>query len=652
MGADFEFKLTDQGEPQLLFIDKGNQKVNVGSRLSDFNIEKKLGQGNFGSVCLVTSKITKKLYALKEIKGDDYDDSQREEVEREIKLLENLNHPHVIKYFTSFQENGNFYIIIEYINGGSLEALSEKVRQDNKLLTEKIVWDFLIQTLSGLVYLHENKNIVHRDIKPDNLLLDKEKNLKISDFGISAMARKDADESIKCHMTHIGPIQFMSSEMALGIDYDFKSDIYMLGLTFYFVLTGKLPEKKISNGSGNYNIIRNQNYLEEIPNYYSDSLKNFIKKLLTIKKEERPSSKKAFGEAVSHYTIKYLRITSILASLECFLAIPSVGPYFSSDKIRNLINNDQNERRYIVIKVIKDTLECGNPLNFNYEKVRLECWKLRTLFYTRDDGLAKKSMEVDLIEIIEDICNKLHRELNKSNEINNNAPLRGQNAINENYLDENGARIDEADENAVIRAAVKKFGENFRSKISDQLYYLVKTIYQCPECQRNIKYLTSFHCAHCLRPERCAMWLGKKNLNIIDLFKHNSKTRLFKDIELNCKFCSKIQNDINITKKLYTAPINLILAFEYSDENKFEFNIEEFINIYDFVQRTDICKTNYSLVGAIFTEKSEEDSVKYVSYTKDINGQWKYCNSKNIQKSNFEELKNHKHIKALFYTTL
>ena len=95
MGADFELTISQSGQPQLLFIDKGKEKVNVGSKLDDFNIEKQLGSGNFGSVSLVTSKLTKKLYALKEIKGDDYDNNQRAEVEREIKLLENLNHPHV-----------------------------------------------------------------------------------------------------------------------------------------------------------------------------------------------------------------------------------------------------------------------------------------------------------------------------------------------------------------------------------------------------------------------------------------------------------------------------------------------------------------------------------------------------------------------------
>ena len=182
MGADYEFTIDSSGKPQLFFIDKGNTNINVGSKLSNFTIEKELGKGNFGSVYLVTSKLTKKVYALKEIIGEMYNGAQKLEVEKEIRLLKDLNHPHVIKYFNSFMENGNFYIVIEYINGGSLENLYKQVSSEGKIISEKMIWDFLIQTLSGLVYLHENKKIIHRDIKPDNLLLDKENGLKISDL--------------------------------------------------------------------------------------------------------------------------------------------------------------------------------------------------------------------------------------------------------------------------------------------------------------------------------------------------------------------------------------------------------------------------------------------------------------------------------------
>ena len=301
---------------------------------------------------------------MKEIRGEIFNDNQRKEVEREIKLLEDLNHPHIIKYFTSFRENGNFYIVTEYINGGSLENLADRVHKEGKLLTEKIIWDFLIQTLSGLVYLHENKKIIHRDIKPDNLLLDKDHDLKISDFGVSAVNRSDADESVKCHNTCIGPIQFMAPEMFFEKEYSFKNDIYMLGITFFVVMSGKMPELKKEDEDG-MKILRLKNFEKMIPDYYSESLKKFILKLLTLEADKRPTARKAFAEAISHYTVKFLRITSILATLNCVSSLPTIGAYFNSEKITDRIKNDEHERKYVVTKVIKNALDYANPNNFN-----------------------------------------------------------------------------------------------------------------------------------------------------------------------------------------------------------------------------------------------------------------------------------------------
>ena len=127
MGADCELSIGPNGKLNFLFIDKGNKKVNVGNKLSDFVVQRQLGKGHFGSVSLVQSKLTNKVYAMKEIKSERYKNQQQQlEIQKEIKLLENLNHPHVITYFSSFSENNNVYIITEYLNGGNLEGLIKK----------------------------------------------------------------------------------------------------------------------------------------------------------------------------------------------------------------------------------------------------------------------------------------------------------------------------------------------------------------------------------------------------------------------------------------------------------------------------------------------------------------------------------------------
>ena len=633
MGGEIELMTDTNGKPQLLFIDKGGKKVNVGSKLSDFTIVKKLGEGHFGSVNLVTSKITKKLYAMKEIKENRYEsEKQRLEIQKEIKLLENLHHPHVITYFTSFRENGNFYIVTEYINGGSFEDLLKKNISQGKFIEEKTIWDLLVQSLSGLLYLHENKKIIHRDIKPDNILLDLEGRVKISDFGVSAIKSEEVEEYVKCHGTVAGPIQFMSPEMCFGGSYDFKSDIYMLGLTFFFMMSNDLPEKKIRFGPI-FLPIKNPN--AKIPDTYSPTLKKFIEKLLN-NPEERPSTKRAYSEAIAFYTCKYLQVTSIFSTLECFLSIPAIGPYFKSEKIQSYIDSDESNenRKYVVTKIFKEGLFYADPNNFNYELAKVECIKLRLMLYAGKEN-KNKDTEINLFDLIPDLLTHLHKELNKDSS---------------NSEVENEEQIDNTNEQAVLTSTMKRFSEKYRSKITDQFFYLSKTTHECPDCQRIIKYSSDIFSVCIMRPDRAAIYLDKKNLNIIDLFKHYRKKRLYTNENSYCKFCGKNQENVNRSKVFYTSPYNLILEIEYEDEKEFNLTIDEVINIQDFVEMKNLSTVNYNLVGAIFKEKNENEYKKYVSFTKKTNGGWIYFNGNTIKESSFNELAKHNNLQMLFYS--
>ena len=646
MRGKFDLTIDEKGQPKLLYIDKGKNKVFVGNKLSDFIIQKELGKGHFGCVYLVLSKITNKVYAMKEIKHDRYkDEEQRLKVEKEIKLLENLNHPHVITYFSSFRENGNFYIIIEYINGGSLEDKLKIKKQDNKLfIKEKMLWDVLLQILNGLAYLHNDLKIIHRDIKPDNILFDKDNKVKITDFGISAMNKEDVDDILRCHGTLIGPTQFMAPEMVNGGTYEFKSDIYMLGLTFFDLMSGQLPEKKIMHNNQIF-IALNQNAL--LPDYYSSDIKYFVRKLLTVDVKARPSAEKAFVEALAIYTCKYLKFTSILSVVECFIALPSIGLYFKGDKVKEYITK-YGESDLSLSRIIRNAFFAADPNNFNYHDTKIQCLKIRYNYYSSEKLID--ILEIDVTKVIEDISNKLNKELN--NKFINNIHMPGSNTINEDYLYDDGKKIEEDNEVKVMESAGKRFKENFRSKISDQLFFLSKTTYQCAECLNNIKYKSSFHCEIVLSPERAAIWLNKKILTINDLFEHFRKNKFHIDLQMYCKFCNKNQKSINVKTELYTSPYDIIIGFSYTNENAFSFQIEEFINLYNFVEKNNHCKIKYRLVGAIFHEKFEGEPKKYVSYTKDTNGQWKYCNGNYISNSDFNEIQNHEHIEALFYTSL
>ena len=651
MGVDFEFMTDSNGRPQIYFIDKGRKKIDVGNKLSDFTIQRELGKGHFGSVSLVVSNKTKKLYAMKQIKSSMYKSQNYLEVEREVKLLENLSHPHIITYFSSFKEDNDFYIVTEYINNGSLLDLMKKNIQQKKLIEEKIIWILLIQSLGGLLYLHQNQKIVHRDIKPDNLLLDMNGNLKISDFGLSAIISEEADENVKFHNTVAGAIQFMAPEVAMGKKYDFKSDLYMLGLTFFLLTTNRLPEKKLDMGI----FILPIKYEDaKMPDYYSEYLKIIINKLLIINPEERPSTRKVYYEAITYYSIKYLKVTSFMATLQCLYSIPSFFAYFKNGKVKTIIENNENtdNKKYIITKVFQNAFNICDPLNFNYKLAESECIKLRIMIYATKERTIENP-EISLSDIVPDLLNKIHLELNKyvKNSIKN-----GINNINNEDDDDNNndieQTIDFSNEQQVINAAIKNYTEHFRSKISDLFFYLTKTVHECPKCQSILKYTTDVVVLSGLYPERAGIYLNKTDLNIIDLFKHYRKKRLFVDFNENCQNCGAIIKDINLTKIFYTSPQDLILNISNSNEDKYKLTINETIDLKDFVERSDISNVVYKLIGAIFIEKNEDEK-KYISITRNIklnDGSWLYFNGKSILKCSFDELINHKKLKMLFYT--
>ena len=626
-----EFTLDANGQPRFLCIDKGGEKVNVGSKLEDFQVVRPLGKGNFGAVYLVTSKLTNKLYAMKEIQTSKYK-SQEEvnQVEKEIKLLENLRHPHVITYFNSFKQNGNIYIVIEYINGGSLEDLLIKNIKQQKRIDEKTLWDLLIQSLSGLLYLHEKRKIIHRDIKPDNLLLDSEGHLKISDFGVSAIKSDEVDDLLKCHGTVAGPIQFMAPEMCLGDAYDFKSDIYMLGLTFWFMASNNLPERKLSLGPL---IIPIKNPNAKLPDCYSEMLKGFINSLLKPP-EERPSTSEAYYQAISFYSIKYLQTTSICSTLLCFNSIVPINQYFGGDKVKNFILSDEanNTENYIITKYVKEAIDATSPFNFNYQNARLECLKLRLTIYADKDRM-ESSTEVDLNNFVSQLLPLLHKELNK---FKGTSPQIG--------------KADESNEIDVINKKAQQFMAEYRSKISDQFYYLTKMVENCDKCKKIIKYYCIINSLCAMYPDKTAEYVKKKNITVLDLFKHYHKTRSF-TTKTFCRFCNKNIENISRTKIFYTSPFNFILEICYDDESKFNLKIDQNINISDFVERKDFCKVNYTLVGAIFIEKDNNDNEKYVSVSKIPNGGWVYFNGNSVQNCGFDTLQNHKNLQMLFYSS-
>ena len=581
--------------------------VDAGSSLDDFVIIQLIGKGNFGSVRLVQSKKNHNLYALKEIIGKDNTSiNEIKTVLREIKLLEKLDHPNIIKHYTSFSENDNFYILNEFIEGGNLEDFAKE-----KVIDEKLIYELLIQCLSALYYLHEKVNIIHRDIKPDNLLLDINNNIKITDFGISAIDRADATETVKFHGTKRGPLDFAAPEVLKGGKYNYKCDIYMLGLTFFYIMSKKMPEERIKFKNQIFDI---KNPEAVLPNKYSTELRNFIKSFLASP-EKRPTSKDAYFDIFTEYTKKYLKFTSMISFILCFFSLKRIKSFFQKEIDDYLPNPKESSS---ASGTLKECLEYASPKNFQFFELSIKCLFLR-IFLTISIKKFDKSIEIDIIKFITLLLEYFRKELKYKKDL---IILNDINTL----------------ENSIINR---------------NIFFKLKISFECTECGKLLhdELISSFYINLFLESKDKNKIENKLEVSIIDLFKIRARKYLKNnDKSIICEHCNKKINNLNIYNKLCSTPRYLFLKFDYKKID-FKIIIQEYINIFYFVEKNEGSICNYKLMGAIFTEKNIDNTEKYVSFSRDEDEKtWNFFNGESIQKSNIAQLINHENLKFLIYS--
>ena len=211
--------------------------LSKGQKINDrYEIIKTIGEGGMANVYLANDTILDRKVAIKVLRGDlSNDEKFIRRFKREALSVSNLSHPNIVEVYDVGEEDGNYYIVMEYIEGKTLKQLLQK----RGALTLNEVIDIMTQLTDGLAHAHE-AYIIHRDIKPQNIMIEDNGLVKITDFGI-AMAL-NSTQLTKTNSV-MGSVHYLPPEQANGKGSTVKSDIYSLGILMYELLTGSVPFK-------------------------------------------------------------------------------------------------------------------------------------------------------------------------------------------------------------------------------------------------------------------------------------------------------------------------------------------------------------------------------------------------------------------------
>lgn len=280
----------------------------MGKKVGIYELEKKIGEGNYGTVFLGKNSESQEVIAGKSIPIKNPNKKLLQQMDTEIRVLKDSNCPYIIKLHDVLKTQNNIYLIMEYCGGGDLENY---VKTHGKV-EENIAKRWLSQLVESFIYLQE-KHIMHRDIKLANILLtvedDSISEIRVADFGFARFLDENSFAA-----TQLGTPLFMAPEIFNNENYSFKADVWSLGVLAYEILTGapvfvcrtlaqlkKMQQEEI-----------------KFPETLSDQARLLIKDLLSYDHKQRPSFQQLRGHAffTSIYNLPEIPSGSIAASPE------------------------------------------------------------------------------------------------------------------------------------------------------------------------------------------------------------------------------------------------------------------------------------------------------------------------------------------------
>ena len=370
MGTQFE--LYKESEENSIFVtDKSAlyDDSQMGDNLSDFEVLRELGSFNgYNNISKVRSLKNGKIYAMKHIELKRIGNEQEKELCKEgMKKLIALKHPHLLSYYKTFKNNDDLYLIYEYMDNDDLNSFIKGYQTLDEKVDEEIIWNYLLQCLSGLSYLHIN-NLAYLAIKPTNIFLNNEQKLKI---GLFYDTPKLTDKY-----------------------YNIKDDIRFIGLYFYKMCFSQYV--KNSKWIDDFNINKNiQN------KFYSKNLIDIIFLMLEEDVNKRMSSKELYSIVKDIYVKNFTNNTSIEALLRCLNSFPA----FTNEILQLEKKFTENQKKYLISYWFTKTLSglnSGGDLNVFLEKFR----NVLASENSKLDG----SKEVNPFYLLAFLFEKIHKE--------------------------------------------------------------------------------------------------------------------------------------------------------------------------------------------------------------------------------------------------